>query len=149
MTCSSLLQGQCRNLSLLRCTKQRFFSCLIFLSPPDLCKEYVSLIIGLYKSNGSVLHVDNFFRFMATGGLYLVTLLDEFLSWADIDRNWIRFLHGRLMCIAFHLSDWTGLDKSRRKLKADGRGGSRTLRIFFALSLREISGGHRKACHIC
>ena len=52
-------------------------------------KEYVSLIIGLYKNNGSVLHVDNVFSLygMATCYLYLITLFDEFLAWADIDRN--------------------------------------------------------------
>ncbi len=28
---------------------------------PEMLKEYVSLLIGLYKNNGSVSYVDNFF----------------------------------------------------------------------------------------
>ena len=41
-----------------------------FYAKMDLAKEYVSLIIGLYKNNGSVLHV--IISFLLIGPLYPV-----------------------------------------------------------------------------
>ena len=65
----------------------------------NIHKEYVSLIIGLYKNNGSVLHVA--IRLLhippaswcvARCTLYFDTHLHGILPWADINRNGNIFL---------------------------------------------------------
>ena len=67
------------------CTKN-----MIFLI--DKYKEYVSLLIGLYKDHGSVLRVAIIYWRMARCTRYFGTQLHGILPWADINSNGNIFL---------------------------------------------------------